>query len=64
MVNKMTTIREIRDHSGLSRAAFAREYSIPVRTIEDWESGRRTPPEYVVLLLKRVVKEDFATTLL
>jgi DNA-binding transcriptional regulator YiaG len=24
---------------------------IPLRTIEDWDSGRRKPPEYVVSLI-------------
>lgn len=52
------TIAEIREMSGLSRAAFSRAYKIPVRTLEDWESGKRTPPEYVADLLARVVAED------
>lgn len=52
------TIKEIREYSGLSRAAFAREYKIPVRTLEDWEAERRTPPEYLILLLERAVVED------
>ena len=24
---------------------------IPVRTLEDWEAGRRTPPEYIPRLI-------------
>lgn len=52
------TITEIREMSGLSRAAFSRQYKIPVRTLEDWESGKRTPPEYVLELLARAVAID------
>jgi putative transcriptional regulator len=52
------TITEIREMSRLSRAAFSRQYKIPVRTLEDWEAGKRTPPEYVLELLARVVDAD------
>jgi len=40
-------IREIRDSTGLSRKAFSEKTGIPLRTMEDWEAGRRKPPEYV-----------------
>ncbi len=30
---------------------FSKHTGIPVRTIEDWESGRRTPPEYIPRLI-------------
>lgn len=52
------TIKELRLLTGLSQQGFSDKYKIPKRTIEDWESAKRTPPEYVVLLLERVVKED------
>ena len=32
---------------GLSQAKLSKLTKIPKRTIEDWETGRRTPPEYV-----------------
>lgn len=52
------SISDLRSLIGLSRSEFSRRYGIPIRTMEDWEAGRRTPPEYVVSLLERVVKED------
>lgn len=52
------TIKELRTLTGLSQKAFSDKYEIPKRTIEDWEAERRTPPEYVIKLLERVVKED------
>lgn len=52
------TVREMRELLGLSRAAFSRIYKIPVRTLEDWEAGRRKCPDYVLHLLGRCVKED------
>lgn len=52
------SVSDLRSLIGLSRSEFSRRYGIPIRTMEDWEAGRRTPPEYVVSLLERVVKED------
>ncbi len=53
------TIKEIRAITGLSQTAFGEMYHIPMRTIQNWEGGQRECPEYVRLLLERVVKEDF-----
>lgn len=52
-------IKEIRKMTGLSQAKFAARYEIPKRTIENWETGKTEPPEYVYKLLLRVVVEDF-----
>lgn len=51
-------VKELRMLSGLSQQAFSEKYGIPKRSIENWEGGKRNPPEYVVNLLERVVKED------
>ena len=53
-------IKELRMLSGLSQQAFSDKYKLPQRTIENWDGGNRNPPEYVILLLERAVKEDFA----
>ena len=50
--------KKIRKLSGLTQAEFSRKYNIPLRTIQDWESERRTPPEYVISLLEKAVNED------
>ena len=31
---------------------------IPVRTLEDWEAGRRTPPEYIPRLISYQLKYE------
>ena len=49
---------EIRAILGISRAEFSRRYEIPVRTLENWDSGLRKPPDWVLKLLERVVRED------
>ena len=52
-------VRRIRRDSGLGRAEFCRRYKIPIRTVEDWEAGSNSAPEYVIDLLERVVWFDF-----
>ena len=54
----MKTIKEIREYSGLSQAKFSEKYGIPKRSLENWESGIRKCPGYVVSLLERAVKAD------
>lgn len=44
-------IKEAREEAGLSRAEMSRLFEIPVRTLEEWDSGRRTPPPYVEKLI-------------
>lgn len=51
-------IKEIRERAGMSRAEFSRKYDIPVRTLENWESGSRKCSPYIEKLLERVVVED------
>lgn len=45
------SIRDIRAYTGLTQAAFCTRYCIPRRTLENWESGIRSCPDYVRLLL-------------
>lgn len=45
------SLREVREKYGYSRAMFSREFGIPIRTLENWESGERTPPNYVMTLI-------------
>lgn len=54
----MTRSEEIRAILGISRTAFSRKYNIPLRTLEEWDAGRKTPPDYVLNMLERVVRED------
>lgn len=53
------TIKEMRALLGLTQAAFSKKYKIKKRTLEDWESGKSNPPEHVLYLLERAVKEDY-----
>lgn len=55
----MLTIKEARTQAKLTQMQLSERYGIPVRTLQDWESGRRTPPAYVVTLLLRCIEVDF-----
>ena len=44
-------IRELRERTGMTRNDFAMHIGIPLRTVEDWEAGRRRPPEYIPRLI-------------
>ena len=48
-VSHMTT-RDIRQHLGLTQAAFAERFCIPRRTVEGWESGGKDKPYFVLAL--------------
>ena len=51
-------IREMRTELGDTQSEFANRYHIPFRTIQNWETGVRKPPEYIISLLEHQVKED------
>ena len=51
-------IKELRESIGMNRREFSEYTGIPVRTLEDWEAGRRTPPEYVPRLLAYLLKYE------
>lgn len=51
-------IREMRVRLGDTQREFAIRYNIPFRTVQNWETGVRKPPEYVIKLLERQIQED------
>ena len=51
-------IKELRLQTGLNRKEFSEYIGIPLRTIEDWEAGRRTPPEYIPRLISYQLKYE------
>jgi len=52
------SIKELRESTGMSRKDFSEHTGIPVRTLEDWEAGRRTPPEYIPILIAYQLKYE------
>lgn len=54
------TFKKLRQVSGLTQAKFAQEYGVPLRTLEKWDTGERTPPPYVIELLAAGVITNLA----
>ena len=55
---KKYTIKELRAMLDMSQKQFANWYRIPIKSLQNWETGRREPPAYVMILLVRAVLED------
>lgn len=49
-------VRQAREKSGLTQAAFAERIATPVATLRDWEQGRFVPPGGVLCLLRLIIK--------
>ena len=49
--------KEARLASGLTRATMSELMGIPLRTLENWESGTRIPPKYVERWVLKELKE-------
>ena len=47
-------IRTIREAFHLSQAGFAKRFGLNLRTLQDWEQGRREPDQVARLYLKVV----------
>lgn len=60
----MTTIKEARQAAGLTQQGVTDTLGIPKRTLQDWESGKRTPPGWaealVIEKLERMAQESQA----
>lgn len=55
----MQTIREIRKSTGLSQTEFGKRLGgIPLRSIQNWENGVSSCPDYVVELIAFRVQHD------
>lgn len=51
-------LKTIRTEAGWTRPKVVERVGVPLRTIENWEAGERTPPEYVQhLVLDRLALE-------
>lgn len=51
-------IKEQRKLLGDTQKEFSKRYGIPFRTIQNWESNTRVPPNYILDLIECNVKKD------
>lgn len=48
---EIQTISQAREYAGITRTEMSNRLGIPLRSIEDWESGRRTPSAWAERLI-------------
>ena len=51
-------LKKIRESLGMNRTEFSLYMGIPLRTLEEWEAGRRQMPEYVLRLIAYYIKME------
>lgn len=49
---------ELRKQMGMKRTEFCEYFGIPYRTVEDWETGKRNMPEYLLRLMYYKAKAE------
>lgn len=54
-VDVTTAIRELIKNSDKTQKEFAEYFGIPKRTIENWATGARKCPEYVVRMMAKIL---------
>lgn len=52
------SIRELIERYGLTQSAFSRHFNIPLRTVQDWYSGRRKCPPYVITMAAEIIARE------
>lgn len=53
---QIRTLKGIRKMLDMNRTEFSKYMEIPLRTLEEWEAGRRKMPDYVLRLIAYYVK--------
>jgi len=51
-------LKQIREDLGMNRTEFSLYMEIPLRTLEEWEAGRRKMPDYVLHLITYYTKME------
>lgn len=58
MIENAKTIKIICDTCGMGQTALSRRFGIPLRTVQDWYSGRSNPPAYVVNMIADLLESE------
>lgn len=56
-----TSIKELRDSTGLTQKEFAKVFGIPISTLRKWEQGENSPASYVVRMIARLLPTESPT---
>lgn len=55
---KTNPFKELRAQSGMTQESFAKYFTIPKRTIEDWERGARKCAPYLLDLMRYKLEQE------
>lgn len=61
-VRQIETLKSLRKTASMNQREFAEYFEIPLRTLEDWESGRRKMPDYLLRLMLYYVRIQYRTS--
>lgn len=53
-MSEKSSIKSLCERFSLTQSDFSRRFEIPYRTVQDWYSGRRVPPEYVITMIEKI----------
>lgn len=53
-MSEKSSIKSLCERFSLTQSDFSKRFEIPYRTVQDWYSGRRVPPEYVITMIEKI----------
>lgn len=57
-MSDVTPIRELCQEYGLTQRTLSERFGIPLRTVEDWSTGKRKPSKYVVQMIRDLLDSE------
>lgn len=54
----MFTFRQMLDAYSLTLASASKRFGIPYRTVQNWASGERVPPDYVLRMMDIILRRE------
>lgn len=48
--------RKLRQQFGLSQKEFCKKFSVPLSSCQDWEGGRKKPPEHITKMMNEIIR--------
>ena len=58
LIKQINILTKTREQLRMNRTEFSHYMEIPLRTLEEWEAGRRQMPDYVLRLITYYTKME------
>jgi len=58
MSESNSKINQIRNYLGFTQEQFAQYFHISSRTLEKWDGGFTNPPEHVIYMIQKIIKQE------